>query len=136
MNCDVHSSQGVVRKRIVPFISGCSTAYSGFRELSTTQMLSALTHTSVSSIHDMRGTKIRDSSVVDEPVVGEVVAYHASSGLGLAMMRLSSLEKDSGIYMLQMKEESRGDLHIAPFRPSWWPENDPLTGEPLFGKSE
>lgn len=64
---------------------------------------------------------------------GQVIAYHAGAGVGLAMMRLNSLKNYKGIYKVKPAEgRSTEMVSVVPFRPDWWPDTDPLTGEPII----
>ena len=81
-------------------------------------------------------TLTSDPSASGVEEVGEVVAYHPSTGLGLAVLKLDSIHQmDSAKSPVTFSITSNSDSisseshRIIPFKPHWWPVLNSETGQ-------
>ncbi len=56
------------------------------------------------------------------------------SNLGMALMKLQHLSKPQDFIIEGNSPSER--LVLRPFRPSWWVDNDPITGNPIISAEE
>ena len=131
--------KGLVRKRLVPFIAA-STAISNtpFNPIDEQylkepyKVISA--QSSAKVIIDDRiflsTNGIIQGNMDKASSIGEVVDFSSENGVGLAMMRLSNiLGKKEDAVPNQFVTSS--NQVIATFRPSWFPDIDPITGKAM-----
>jgi folate-binding protein YgfZ len=112
--------KGIIRKRIIPFITEASTQHSieGFRNFQkqsgNLNLYRPVMHPDVTS-----GAKVIADDGED---AGQVV--HWKDGRGLAKLRLE--------FVLKPHVLSVAGLRIFPYMPDWWPAIDPVTNKGIF----
>jgi hypothetical protein len=134
-----------VRKRIFPFlVTSKSSSVAAFGELDEERRKSFLLAKSrIDSKPETLKLTVKPTAEVSASSssnVGEadanadhshgsnsVIAFDHVSGIGLALFRLENLKS---VHELCINEQEKYD--VVTFRPHWWKDVDPVTGQPLI----
>jgi folate-binding protein YgfZ len=150
--------KGVVRKRLVPFMTIPPLQVSslpnfsrlcGLRQELLIHLISkGGKHPEAVSFDEFDGNAIKKGycKVVnaEDKQVGEVISTDDNGVIGLAIIRLEDLKSSSQLRVAivpddelvavegKSKVAADGGVNIFPFRPDWFPDIDPITGQDIF----
>ena len=141
--------QGLVRKRVVPFVldesylcTGTGAEGSAVFPMLSDDATETLLESGYkdplksSATLSLEGYKIcTQKGSGDELVsVGEIIRMNANSSVGICMFRVGHLLNPTNRFFVQL--EDNGPLKpVFPFRPKWWPEKDPVTDKPVISSN-
>jgi folate-binding protein YgfZ len=145
--------QGVVRKRLVPFMTipplkvkempNFSPLCELRRQLLKDLINKGGRHPEAISFDELSSESIKEGRCkvfnAENKHIGEVIGADYNGVIGLAIIRLEDLKCASQLRVIMSSDntnnisdaESSG-VPIYPFRPDWWPDKDPLTGLDIF----
>jgi len=135
--------QGLIRKRLVPFIMMTSTSSFPFHSLSESPDMSLSLYNSIKSLtsssrfpdHINSDTDLIGQDVIGRvsgKVVGKVISIFGQGRFGFMMARLESICPSEAIESLTIsrqsdKEEDNGFIRVI--KPPFWSDIDPHTGK-------
>jgi len=127
--------KGVVRKRVIPFLLNPSAPPEAlFSPLNEEELEALNSPQSKCPVADLTGHKICISDSGEE--IGHVLCSGEYSPLGLAVVKLRSLipqSDTSEVPEIVTRSDMDNSSHkIRLFRPSWWVDDDPVTGKPVI----
>ena len=115
--------RGIVRKRIVPFVIGDDiNNNTNFNYLPSSSSNSFLLEDDIETNLDIKRGDILKMNDSDDNI-GEVIS--CDGNVGLILMRLNYLLESDNVFHINQST-------ILPFKPLWWPTNDPLTEKKLI----
>lgn len=148
--------KGVVRKRLVPFMTIPPLQASsppnfsrlcGLRQELLKDLISkGGVHPEAVSFDEFDGNTIKEGRCkvinAEDKQVGEVISADDNGVVGLAIIRLEDLKSSSQLRAAIVPDEESipvtgksnivAGVNIFPFRPDWFPDIDPITGQDIF----
>ena len=123
--------KGVVRKRLVPFISShvlknVAEMETFSKQLNITDLMNNI-HLGTDHPFASSSSSFSVGAKVELTRTGEelgTVKMVCNGAVGIAKLPLNVLRKDNHV--------SINGSRILPYMPPWWPDNDPVTGKSIF----
>eukprot|EP01040_Poterioochromonas_malhamensis_P005694 gene5694-6120_t len=116
--------KGVIRKRLLPFsILSSANIQQDFKKADTVKLIEEI----INSPGTENSPKVGDKVVHSEKEVGEVVAVDKKGLVGIAMMQLDTVYRNSSPYRILPTESTANSTNALFFRPDWFEGLDETT---------
>ncbi len=116
--------KGVIRKRLLPFsILSSPIIQQEFKKVDTIKLIEEI----ITSARNDNAPKVGDKVVLSEKEVGEVVAVDKKGLVGIAMMQLDTVYRNTSPYRISSTELATNNTNALFFRPDWFEGLDETT---------